>query len=292
MLKSMTGYGKATDIIGTKKVSVELKSLNSKQLDMNVKLPLSHKEYELDCRNFISKKLRRGKVEMSVVIEDEVGQGRAIINGDMVKAYYEQIKEIAKSTNIPEPNDGDWFDLLMRLPDVLSTDNGVVADSTFDEICPTIEKAFGLFDAFRLREGEALSLFLSERVENIYKLLEEIDIYEPERIIRIRERIEDDLKNITSKIDIDNSRIEQEMIFYIEKFDVSEEKSRLKCHLDYFKEVMNADSQGKQLGFISQEIGREINTLGSKSNHSQMQKIVVKMKDELEQIKEQILNVL
>ncbi len=293
MLKSMTGYGKATEMFGEKKISCEIKSLNSKQIDMSVKLPSNYREYELEYRSLVTKHLLRGKVELIISIEEENAKNKTQISGDIAQNYYRQIKDISSSTGIPEPDSDSWFRILLSLPEVFQSDNTETAIEDSAHIVNVIGKALSNFDNFRQQEGNILEVFIKERINNISLLLAEVDKYEKERVQRIKERMDEDLKQIKSKIEIDQNRFEQEMIFYIEKLDISEEKSRLKCHLEYFLQTIdNEEHQGKKLGFIAQEIGREINTLGSKANHSEMQKIVVMMKDELEQIKEQILNVL
>ncbi len=289
----MTGYGKATETFGEKKISCELKSLNSKQIDIILKLPTNYREYELECRNLMIKSIVRGKVEAIITIEEATSKSKTLINADMVQTYYEQIRSIASKTGIPAPDDSSWFRILLTMPDVFQLENSVVEKDDFEQISSVLRKSLIEFDLFRQSEGSSLERFLKERISKISELLTEIDKYEKERIQKIRERIEDDIKQIRIKVELDQNRFEQEMIFYLEKLDISEEKSRLKSHLEYFLQTVdNEENQGKKLGFIAQEIGREINTLGSKSNHSAMQKIVVMMKDELEQIKEQILNVL
>ncbi len=293
MLKSMTGYGKATEMFGEKKISCEIKSLNSKQIDMSVKLPSNYREYELEYRSLVTKHLLRGKVELIISIEEENAKNKTQISGDIAQNYYRQIKDISSSTGIPEPDSDSWFRILLSLPEVFQSDNTETAIEDSAHIVNVIGKALSNFDNFRQQEGNILEVFIKERINNISLLLAEVDKYEKERVQRIKERMDEDLKQIKSKIEIDQNRFEQEMIFYIEKLDISEEKSRLKCHLEYFLQTIdNEEHQGKKLGFIAQEIGREINTLGSKANHSEMQKIVVMMKDELEQIKEQVLNIL
>lgn len=293
MLKSMTGYGKATEIFNDKKISCEIKSLNSKQIDVSVKLPANYREYELEYRNLVAKHLVRGKVEVIIAIEEDIAKSKILINSQVLQAYYQQIKAIATATNIPEPDSNGWFRILLTLPDIFHSDTTEVATEDSSQITEVIEKALEYFNAFRQQEGKTLESFLKERINRISLLLTEVDKYEKERVQRIKERIEDDLKQIKSKVELDQNRFEQEMIFYLEKLDISEEKSRLRCHLEYFLQTIdNEENQGRKLGFISQEIGREVNTLGSKANHSELQKIVVMMKDELEQIKEQVLNVL
>lgn len=294
MLKSMTGYGRITRVLGDKKISCEIKSLNSKQVDINFKLPANYREYELEYRSLIAKYIVRGKVDVVVAVEEDSLKNRPLINKSVIKAYYEQIKNISNDISIPEPCSDNWFRILLSMPDVYQTDTVSASNEDSAEILSVVKDSLLAFDKFRQQEGNTLESFLKERIKRISLLLTEVDKYEKERVQRIKERILDELKQLTAKSDIiDQNRLEQEMIFYIEKLDISEEKSRLKCHLEYFVNTIDAEqNQGKKLGFISQEIGREINTLGSKSNHSEIQKIVVMMKDELEQIKEQVLNVL
>lgn len=294
MLKSMTGYGRITRVLGDKKISCEIKSLNSKQIDINFKLPANYREYELEYRSLIAKYIVRGKVDVVVAVEEDSLKNRPLINKSVIKAYYEQIKNISNDISIPEPCSDNWFRILLSMPDVYQTDTVSASNEDSAEILSVVKDSLLAFDKFRQQEGNTLESFLKERIKRISLLLTEVDKYEKERVQRIKERILDELKQLTAKSDIiDQNRLEQEMIFYIEKLDISEEKSRLKCHLEYFINTIDAEqNQGKKLGFISQEIGREINTLGSKSNHSEIQKIVVMMKDELEQIKEQVLNVL
>ena len=294
MLKSMTGYGRITRVLGDKKISCEIKSLNSKQIDINFKLPANYREYELEYRSLIAKYIVRGKVDVVVAVEEDSLKNRPLINKSVIKAYYEQIKNISNDISIPEPCSDNWFRILLSIPDVYQTDTVSASNEDSAEILSVVKDSLLAFDKFRQQEGNTLESFLKERIKRISLLLTEVDKYEKERVQRIKERILDELKQLTAKSDIiDQNRLEQEMIFYIEKLDISEEKSRLKCHLEYFVNTIDDEqNQGKKLGFISQEIGREINTLGSKSNHSEIQKIVVMMKDELEQIKEQVLNVL
>ena len=294
MLKSMTGYGRITRVLGDKKISCEIKSLNSKQIDINFKLPANYREYELEYRSLIAKYIVRGKVDVVVAVEEDSLKNRPLINKSVIKAYYEQIKNISNDISIPEPCSDNWFRILLSMPDVYQTDTVSASNEDSTEILSVVKDSLLAFDKFRQQEGNTLESFLKERIKRISLLLTEVDKYEKERVQRIKERILDELKQLTAKSDIiDQNRLEQEMIFYIEKLDISEEKSRLKCHLEYFVNTIDDEqNQGKKLGFISQEIGREINTLGSKSNHSEIQKIVVMMKDELEQIKEQVLNVL
>lgn len=287
----MTGFGKSVVEIPNKKITVEIKSLNSKQLDLSARIPAAYREKELELRNRIAHKLERGKVDLIIYVETEVNDAPATLNIAMMAQYKKQIETMSQELSIPLPT--DWYSVLLRLPETMKTD---VSNSLSEVECESLYKAVdeaveGLLQ-FRRQEGIKLEEFFTQRIENIRARLAEVPQYEGERVAKIRARIEDGLSKI-KEVDYDKSRLEQEMIFYIEKLDVNEEKQRLTQHLNYFIETMNADhGQGKKLGFISQEMGREINTLGSKSNHAEMQKLVVRMKDELEQIKEQVLNVM
>lgn len=292
MIQSMTGYGKATAELNDKKINVEIKSLNSKTMDLSTRIAPSYREKEPTIRGEISKILERGKVDFSLWIERKDSAEVAVpINLSLIESYYKQIKEISSCLDIPVPT--DWFQTLLRLPDVMTkNDTQELDEEEWKVVYNTIKEAIGYLTDFRKQEGTALVKRLRENIQNIHRLLESVAPYEKERIEKIRERITDALeKNVG--IDYDKNRMEQELIYYIEKLDINEEKQRLNNHLEYFINTLeNGIGQGKKLGFISQEIGREINTLGSKSNHAEMQKIVVQMKDELEQIKEQILNVM
>lgn len=291
MLQSMTGFGKATCEINNKKIVVEIKSLNSKQLDLSSRICNLYREKELDIRNLINAKLERGKVDFSLYIDNSGKASTAKINRTVLNSYVEQLKEIAVENGIDEPS--DWFSVVMRLPDVLKMETEELDETEWEQIEKAIHEAINQLIEFRLQEGKTLERIFTEKITKIGALLKDIEPYEAERVEKIKARLEDNLAAISDKIDIDKNRLEQEMIYYIEKLDVNEEKNRLKNHLDYFISTMkNEHSAGKKLGFIAQEIGREVNTLGSKSNHSEMQQIVVKMKDELEQIKEQVLNTL
>ncbi len=287
----MTGFGKAVAEADDKKITVEIKSLNSKQLDLSLRLPQLLRENEPELRAEIARKLERGKVEVTVYVEQSGEETVAHFNLPQLKAYRQSLAEMAAELDIPEP--ADWYGVLMRLPDVMRSD--IPISATEAETIALMDATANATEAlmqFRRREGEKLEHFFTQRIERIAALLKEVDKFEKERVAHIRERIEDGLAKLTN-VEIDRGRLEQEMIYYIEKLDVNEEKQRLTQHLNYFMETMqSAQGQGKKLGFISQEMGREINTLGSKSNHAEMQKLVVKMKDELEQIKEQVLNVM
>lgn len=286
----MTGFGKVTAELPTKKVTVEIKALNSKQLDLSTRIPSIYKEREMLIRSQLLKELKRGKVEFSISIEYIGKETPVHINVAAIENYHNQIKKIAADLGVEEP--ADWFQTLLRMPEVIKSDIVEPDENEWNIIQRTIEQAITQLHEFRKQEGVMLQKLFIQKIENIASLLSEIEKYEGERIERIKVRIMDNLEKIAAK-DYDKNRFEQEMIYYIEKLDVNEEKVRLDNHLKYFIQTMESgQGQGKKLGFIVQEIGREINTLGSKSNHAEMQKVVVRMKDELEQIKEQILNVL
>lgn len=291
MLLSMTGFGKGVAENNTKKFTVEIKTLNSKQLDFSCRLPSAYREMEVECRNHVATHVERGKVDLAVGVESLDENSDVSINIEKAAAYKAQIERMGQELGIAEPT--DWYAVLLRFPDVMHSDK---VDGIDDEDRATLLKAVDnaciALREFRAKEGQKLSEFFATRISRISALLAEVPKYESERISKIRARIEDALSQIP-QVDYDRGRYEQEMIFYIEKLDINEEKQRLSQHLDYFTETMNGEpGQGKKLGFIAQEMGREINTLGSKSNHAEMQILVVKMKDELEQIKEQVLNVL
>ena len=291
MIQSMTGYGKSTVTYNDKKIIVEIKSLNSKALDISARIAPLYREKEMEIRNMISKSLERGKVDFSLWIEKEASDAATPINAALLQNYYTQIKNISETCNIPLPS--DWFATLLRMPDVLTkVDIQVLEDEEWEVARGAVEEAINALLNFRKQEGAALEKKFTEKIDNIERLLASIEPYEKERVARIREKITDALEK-TISVDYDKNRLEQELIYYIEKLDINEEKQRLTNHLKYFRETMaGGHGQGKKLGFIAQEMGREINTTGSKSNHAEMQNIVVQMKDELEQIKEQVLNVM
>ena len=291
MIQSMTGYGKAVVAYKGKKINVEVKSLNSKTLDLSTRIAPLYREKEMEIRQTISAKVLRGKVDFSIWIEKENAVDAVSINAALVENYTRQIRDIAEKTGLPVPT--DWFSLLLRLPDVTAkTEVEVLDDEEWAAARQCVENALDQLVAFRTQEGAALERKFNEKVDNIEHLLHSIEPYEKARVEKIKARIIDGLKNIPD-VEYDKNRLEQELIYYIEKLDISEEKQRLANHLKYFRETMNDGcGQGKKLGFIAQEMGREINTTGSKSNNAEMQNIVVKMKDELEQIKEQVLNAL
>ena len=291
MIQSMTGYGKATVTFGDKKINVEIKSLNSKALDLSTRIAPLYREKEMEIRNRIAKTLERGKVDFSLWIEKEAGESATPINAALVENYYKQINAIAEAYHIPVPE--DWFATLLRMPDVLTrVEVQELSEEEWSVASQAIDEALQHLVDFRKQEGAALEKKFREKVDNIERLLHSLETYEIERVAKIRERITDALEKTIQK-DYDKNRLEQELIYYIEKLDINEEKQRLANHLNYFRETLdNGHGQGKKLGFIAQEMGREINTTGSKSNHALMQNIVVQMKDELEQIKEQVLNVM
>lgn len=292
MIQSMTGYGKATAELSDKKINVEIKSLNSKAMDLSTRIAPLYREKEIEIRNEIAKALERGKVDFSLWIDKkDACELITPINQDVVVAYYERIRTISETTGIPAPE--DWFSTLLRMPDVMTkNDIQELSEEEWKAVHATVLQAIQSLVDFRIQEGAALEKKFREKISNIAKLLTSVDPYEKERVEKIKERITDALER-TISVDYDKNRLEQELIYYIEKLDINEEKQRLSNHLKYFINTMEDGSgQGKKLGFIAQEMGREINTLGSKSNHAEMQKIVVQMKDELEQIKEQVLNVM
>ena len=291
MIQSMTGYGNAVVAYKEKKIHVEIKSLNSKALDLNTRIAALYREKEMEIRQMIAESLIRGKVDFCVWIEKEAVLDATPINAALVENYYHQIQAIAEKTGIPVPN--DWFYTLLRMPDVTTkTEVEELSDEEWNVVCQTIKQALKSIVDFRIQEGAALQKKFSEKIDNIEQLLASIAPYEQNRVEKIKNRIIDGLQNIPG-VDYDRNRLEQELIYYIEKLDISEEKQRLTNHLKYFRETIDEPAgQGKKLGFIAQEMGREINTTGSKSNQAEMQNIVVQMKDELEQIKEQVLNAL
>ena len=292
MILSMTGFGKAVVIDNNRKITAEIKSLNSKQLDLAIRLPQAYREIELDLRNQVAHSLERGKVDLYIYTEAIDNASAVNLNLPLLKEYKAQIERMSEELNIPLPV--DWYATLLRMPDAIKTDiNGTdVDESELKAVIEAVEKAMEALIEFRTQEGARLQAFFTDKIANIQALLGEVDGYEAERVAKIKGRIQESLNKLES-VDYDQNRFEQEMIFYIEKLDITEEKIRLQNHLNYFLSTLEAGhGQGKKLGFISQEMGREINTLGSKSNHAELQKVVVRMKDELEQIKEQVLNVM
>ena len=300
MILSMTGYGKAVATFNEKKISVEIKSLNSKALDLSTRVAPLYREKEMEIRQMIQQKVIRGKVDFAIWIEKDAATEAAPINVALIENYYNQLQNVANRLGLScqEVNGGniasDWMKVLMRMPDVMSRQEiEELSDEEWTVVRQAIDDALCALVAFRKQEGAALEKKFNEKIDNIEALMLSIEPYEKARVEKIRARIIDGLKAIP-EIEYDKNRLEQELIYYIEKLDISEEKQRLANHLNYFRETMAEveGGQGKKLGFIAQEMGREINTTGSKSNQAEMQNIVVKMKDELEQIKEQVLNAL
>lgn len=288
----MTGYGKAVVVYNEKKIIVEVKSLNSKSFDLSTRIAPLYREKEMEIRQMLSQALERGKVDFSIWVEKEAGADAIPINEALVRNYYKQIKNLSTTIGIHEPT--DWFATLLRLPDVMvRTDNEELPDEEWQAARKAIDEAIARLIEFRRQEGAALQRKFTEKIDNIASLLAQIEPYEKQRVEKIKARIVEGLNSIP-EVEYDKNRLEQELIYYIEKLDISEEKQRLTNHLKYFRETMEEEGhgQGKKLGFIAQEMGREINTTGSKSNLAEMQNIVVRMKDELEQIKEQVLNAL
>lgn len=291
MIQSMTGFGKVTAELPTKKVTVEIKALNSKQLDLSTRIPSIYKDKEMQIRSRLLQTLERGKVDFAIYIEYIGKDASSQINQEAVMSYFAQLKELSDKLGINVPSSWNELQLLLRMPDVIKTDPVEADEEEWNVVSKTIDEAIQHLCDFRIQEGAMLQNLFVQKVSNIATLLKDVEPYEKERIEKIKARILDNLEKLA--VDYDKNRFEQEMIYYIEKLDVNEEKNRLDNHLKYFLETMETGhGQGKKLGFIAQEMGREINTLGSKSNHADMQKIVVRMKDELEQIKEQVLNVL
>lgn len=291
MLLSMTGFGKAVCDLPNKQVTIEIKSLNSKQLDIYARLPNIYKEKELELRNLLSRHLIRGKVELTITYEITDTSSSAKINLPLVKDYYAQLKEL--SEELSEQGNESLMQIIMRFPDALTSEKEELDDAEWNAILEKTKSAMQSIQDFRKQEGKALEKDILERINNILTLLKELEGYEAERMERVKEKLNSGLADIAEQEKLDPNRYEQELIYYLEKMDITEEKVRLANHCKYFEEVIEKEtSAGKKLGFISQEIGREINTIGSKANHSDIQRIVVQMKDELEKIKEQLMNVL
>ena len=290
MIQSMTGYGKTVVAYKGKKINVEIKSLNSKQLDLTTRIAPLYREKEMEIRQLIAEQLQRGKVEFAIWIEKDATTEAAPVNTALMEGYLSQLQAFAKDHQIQNT---DWMQILVRMPDVLTkTEVEVLDDDEWQAVRQGVREAVKALVDFRTQEGAALEKKFAEKIDNIEQLLISIEPYEKSRVEKIRQRIVDGLQQIPG-VEYDKNRLEQELIYYIEKLDISEEKQRLANHLKYFRETMAEEAgQGKKLGFIAQEMGREINTTGSKSNQAEMQNIVVKMKDELEQIKEQVLNAL
>ncbi|NCC98794.1 MAG: YicC family protein [Bacteroidia bacterium] len=291
MIQSMTGFGKSVCEFQNKKIVAEIKSLNSKQMDISTRISGLYREKDIEIRSRIAQVLERGKVDFALYTDNTSAEANCHINTSVFEDYRKQIVALAAATGLEEPK--DLFQLLLKIPDVMKTEVQDLNDEEWNAAQSAIDNAISQLIAFRKQEGEGLEKFFLSKITNIENLLAEVPNYERARVDKIKSRFEDNLKSLEDKITYDQNRVEQELIFYIEKLDISEEKQRLANHLKYFRDTLaNGESQGKKLGFIAQEMGREINTLGSKANHSELQIIVVKMKDELEQIKEQVLNVL
>lgn len=290
MIKSMTGFGKGEAICGDKKFRVELRSLNSKQLDLSVKIPGKYRAAEAEVRNIITRQLQRGKVDCFVSFEAAVADTSAHINVDAFKAYANELRKVCQENGISAEGDA-LLTAVMRMPDVVTSEEQDVSDDELKAIVDATEQAAVQLDAFRVQEGAILIADLLSRIDLIEKYRHEVEPFEGQRVETIKNRIRENLQKLA--VEVDNNRLEQEMIFYIEKLDITEEKVRLDNHCSYFREVAaTEDAPGRKLGFIAQELGREINTMGSKSNEANMQRLVVMMKDELEKIKEQVLNIL
>ncbi|MEG1998431.1 MAG: YicC/YloC family endoribonuclease [Bacteroidales bacterium] len=290
MIYSMTGYGKTVIKLPLRDMTIEIKSLNSKQLDLSLRAPAAYSGIESLIRSEIAKYVVRGKVDITIYTENAKGGNSPSINIPVLQNYKQQIEKAAEELNIEQPS--DWFKLLLRLPDSITTEACPASENEDAEIMKGVAEAIKNLVIFRQQEGAMLQKLFTQKIKNIANLLDSVEPFEKERIEKIKGRITDSLENLKS-VDYDKNRLEQEIIFYIEKLDINEEKHRLDNHLKYFMETMECgEGQGKKLGFIAQEMGREINTLGSKANNAEMQRIVVQMKDELEQIKEQVLNVL
>lgn len=286
MVQSMTGFGKGVLQLPNKKITIEIRSLNSKNIDITTRIPSLYKEKEFLIRNLLAQKLDRGKIDFSIFSESTIGETSSKINSLITKEYIRQLQEIVPDAGITE-----LLKMAVRMPDVLKSDREEIDEDEWKSILDKINQVLEDFINFRKKEGANLAKELGYRIKNISQLLKEVSYYEQDRIEIVKERLRDSLQAL--QIDIDENRFEQELIYYLEKYDITEEKVRLESHLNYFTEIMNTEElSGRKLGFVAQEIGREINTIGSKSNHSQMQQKVVLMKDELEKIKEQLLNIL
>lgn len=292
MIQSMTGYGKSSVEVGNQKIIIEIKSLNSKAMDISTRIMPIYREKELEIRSLIASSLERGKVDFFLYTDNNSASTIPTINTTLFKQYYDQIREIAQTNSIPLP--ADIFYSILHMPDIYSNNQlqEQVSEEDWNRVMEAVKQAIDSLIEYRKEEGRTLSLKFEHSITNISNLLDSVSIYETERINRIKERIRNTLTEYIGA-EYDNNRFEQELIYYIEKLDINEEKQRLSNHLNYFLETLNGNyGQGKKLGFIAQEMGREINTLGSKSNLAELQNIVVMMKDELEQIKEQVLNVM
>jgi len=291
MIKSMTGYGKSVCEFRNRKVVVEIKSLNSKQLDVNYRIANGFREKEIEIRNIVSERLHRGKIDIVITVENEVDFSNYVINKELAKKYYRELKEI--TSEFEDKSSSDYLNVVMRMPDVLVPEKDEVTRQEWDLLISSMNSAIDDVEKFRMAEGSTLGIELQSRNSRILSLLEEISPFEKLRMETLKLKITKDLYDIAKKEDIDKNRFEQELVYYQDKLDITEEKFRLIKHCEYFIETLTeANSQGKKLSFIAQEMGREINTLGSKASDVNIQKIVVQMKDELEKIKEQLFNIL
>jgi len=290
MVRSMTGYGNAKGQIGGQQVSVEIRSLNSKFLELNLRLPLAYRDRELELRAEAGKQIERGKADITISIENNELSKRSTVNKEVFQAYFEELSELGREYHLSDVN---LFDILLRMPAVMNSEKPEADEEQFVHLRKLISTAMEKFNAFRDQEGKVLQTDMVNRIQSIQSQMPLIAEMEQPRIDAIRARLEKNLQEIQDQTSVDRNRYEQELIYYIEKFDISEEKVRLKSHCDYFLQVLESpEANGKKLGFITQEIGREINTIGSKANDAGMQRIVVGMKDELEKVKEQLANVL
>lgn len=289
MILSMTGFGRSIVEYNHNKIIAEVKSLNSKQFDLLMRVPGYYRELEPELRSVLAEHLQRGKVDLTITLEN-LGEASVVLNVEAMEHYKRQIEDMCTRLNIAWPT--DWVGQLMRMPDAMKSEVRLLSDSERNIVKGAVVKAAHALTDFRRTEGAKLEVFFADKIRRIGELLSDVEPFENSRVAKLRERLEAQLQKLQG-VEIDAGRLEQELIYYIEKLDVTEEKTRLRAHLNYFTETMGGEpGQGKKLGFIAQEMGREINTLGSKSNNAEMQRIVVKMKDELEQIKEQVLNVL
>lgn len=290
MLESMTGFGKASVAFANKKITAEIRSLNSKQFDLSIKLPSLYRDKELTLRNVLSEKLGRGKVDLSIYTETSEGEKRVTINQSLALSYLQEIKLLAANGGLH--SDNDFLSVLLGMPDVLQSERAELTEDEWKAVEQVVSDATDAMLSFRRDEGRRLSEDIALRISLIESYRKEVETYLPERLKSVRDRIEKNVYDLLSEEQIDKNRLEQEIIYYLEKLDITEEHIRLKGHCEYFTETMMApEDPGKKLGFISQEIGREINTMGAKANHVAIQKLVVQMKDELEKIKEQLLNI-
>lgn len=290
MIQSMTGYGKAEVTQSGKTIKAEIRSLNSKFLDLNLRLPVSFKDKEIEVRNLVTEKLQRGKIDLFISIETGAAEKNLAINKDLAKRYYQELKALSKELDAGKRN---LFELAMQMPDVMSAEKNTYTEEDLAPMIRVLRDAVEDLRRFRIKDGEGLEKIFTGNVSSILSLLSEVETFEKERIENTKTRLRNQLTDLVSSAEYDRNRFEQELIYYLERMDFTEEKVRLRSHCDYFLKVMSEnESNGRKLNFISQEMGREINTLGSKANHAAIQKLVVQMKDELEQIKEQLLNVL